>query len=313
MARGGFAMVEDQERKVLEWMAIFKQLYEDVDSARSPEHLWLAVMAHCSCMGEAIRKNAYSDLLYHTMHTFSWMCSFVNKLNTLEEDVFALTGCLSGIVALKYPDYCGYCKLRICACHAGEVDSVVDKAPDYGKLVKDRAKIVFKDYSLGEWLRTFDRIYGSKVHALPLEIIGFHFLEEAGEVALAVRSLSQLSSIHHQGIEGIDRTFLRVLTTVENVVEKWEECKDCEITYVSEDPAVLRARLVSAKLHLIAETADTFSWLCSVLNKVTDIYKENRFGLVRVENMLQKEYLDENGTPTCPTCGKQSCKCVFFC
>ena len=66
-------------KTITEWMGVFSQLYSEPDSKRTPEQLWIAVMAHSSSIGEEIRKVHFPRLLKFAAHAFCWLCSFVNR------------------------------------------------------------------------------------------------------------------------------------------------------------------------------------------------------------------------------------------
>lgn len=296
-------------------MGVFSELYSKPDFERTPEQIWIAIMAHSSSIGESIRRSAFQELLYYAAHTFCWLCSFVNKCNEVEDDIFSCTESLCGMVSLKYPLKCGHCERDYCQCPAKGVDAQRDKSAQYGRLFEFRKGILksVEEYSIASWKETFRNIYGDRVHIQTPETIGFHFLEEVGEGAVAVRSLSQLRKIVVEGIEGIDATFMNGLTAVDGIVEKYKTCyKPGPIDYTSREPDILKWRIVDAKIRMVIEIGDTFSWFCAIMNKLEDILEASRFKLPSLEEKLNEEYFDDDGNPRCPTCKQKSCECVFF-
>jgi len=301
-------------RKISDWMRIFQELYSDPDLKRTPEQIWLAIMAHCSLIGESIRKVNFLDLLKNAAHMFCWLCSYVNKCNQTKNSVFSFTEDLSELVSLKYPLVCGHCKEARCHCDPTIMDEKKDKAADYKELLRRRKGIfaAVQMYPIDEWQDAFQRIYSEQIHILTLESIGFHFLEEVGEGAMAVRMLSQLRKIVDARIGGIDIAFLNELITVEGIVENYRKYYKSEICYIKKEPDILKWRIVDAKMHMVIEIGDTFSWLCSILNKLRLISKDNEFDLPSLEKKLNEEYFDEAGNSKCPTCEKKPCLCIFF-
>jgi hypothetical protein len=300
-------------RTISDWTKVFHDLYSSADLKRSPEQIWVGTMAYCSQIGEAIRRVDFLDLLKYAAHAFCWMCSYVNKCNQLKDDIFSFNDCLSGMVSLKYPLKCGHCKSSPCKCSPEEMDRIEDKAAHYEALLKERRKTNFKIFTISQWQETFREIYSGKVHILTLDGVGFHFLEEAGEEALAVRMLSQLRRVVDEGIKGVDKGFFNKVSTVEGIVENYKRTKKVKINYTSKDPKMLQARIVDAKMRIVIEAADTFSWFCSILNKLQSISEENQINLNSLEKTLEEEYFDEKGNVRCPTCKKNPCSCIFFC
>ena len=305
-----------ENRPIKDWMEIFSKIYSGMDSKRTPEQIWIAIMAHSSSIGEAIRRFNFKELLYSAAHTFCWLCSFVNKCNKIaNDDIFSYKESLCGMVSLKYPLRCGHCELDPCQCRAIKVDTQSDKSAHYTKLAGYREDILksVETYSISKWKEKFQDIYGDRIHIQTTESIGFHFLEEVGEGAVAVRRLSQLRSICKEGIEGIDASFFKELSTVNGMIENYSKYyKTGIIDYISKDPNMLKRRMVEAKVNLVIEIGDTFSWFCAILNKLDEILETSGFTLSSLEEKLKSEYFDTAGNPRCPTCKGRSCKCIFF-
>jgi len=311
------------DKSVREWMGILKGLYFDKDSQKSPEDVWFAAVGHCNTIGESIRTTILKkDLLTAAAHAFCWICSFINRCHpSLEKDsVFTFDGCLSGVIALKYPNECGHCLKKPCNCNATEIDKVPDKAAHYEKLLQDRNVFKYEGFTVAKWQETFTQIFGNNVHQMTLESIGLHFLEEVGEVVTAVRGLKDLRGILRREIDGLDTAFLNRLTTVEGIVETYvslkrqlpdgEKKEFKQRCFTRDEPLIWKWRLVVAKTALVIEIADTFSWFCSVLNKIQQISNDNEMGLPPLEQRLTEEYF-KDGSPSCPTCRNSKCLCLF--
>lgn len=315
---------KENQRSIKDWMELFKELYSQADSKRTPEQMWIAVMAHTSSIGESIRKIAFESLLKSAAHTFCWLCSFVNKCNSLpEDDMFSISESLCGIVSLKYPNACGHCTDSPCHCDPVKMEREQDKSANYKKLLEKRKRDwdSFKNYSIESYGKMFYDIYYGKLHIQTLENIGFHFLEEIGEAAISVRQLSQLEKITEDASTGIDSAFLKQLTNVEGIVENYVKYgkKPKDIDYASNNPDMLRSRVVNAKMDLVSEIGDSFSWFCAILNKLDSIsksiydYPEKHCEIVKpLEQVLNNEYLDSDDRGICPSCKSNPCKCVFY-
>jgi hypothetical protein len=316
-------MKEQKSRSIKKWMEVFKELYSEVDSKRTPEQMWIAVMAHTSSIGESIRRVAFESLLDSAAHTFCWLCSFVNKCNTLQDDIFSINETLCGIVSLKYPGVCGHCRHRPCDCDPVRMDKGVDKATAYSALfgIRETALKSFEGYSIDNCKKVFYDIYGGLTHIQTLENIGFHFLEEVGEAAVCVRQLSQLRKITADRSTEIDLAFLRELSTVKGIVENYAKHKEPlkHIDYTSREPSMLKARVVGAKMGLVIEIGDSFSWFCAILNKLDFISKsiynnpEEHEDIIRpLEQVLNKVYFVSAGNARCPSCNSNPCNCAFY-
>lgn len=283
--------------------------------------MWIAVMAHTSKIGESIRKFSFESLLKSAAHTFCWLCSFVNKCNALQNDVFSIKESLSGIVSLKYPCACGHCKKNPCSCDPVSMEAKADKSAAYKELLGLRINYLasFEGYSIDQCKEVFYQIFGGKTHIQTLENIGFHFLEEVGETAVCVRQLSQLRKITKDTRTGIDLDFLEKLSTVEGIVENYAKYRKRDIDYASTSPDMLRARVVDAKMGLVVEIGDSFSWFCAILNKLSSISRsiydqpDDHPEILRpLEQVLNSEYLDSQGKAKCPSCKNNPCKCAFY-
>jgi len=311
------------DRSLTQWGEVFEQLYAEKDQARSPVDLWTAAYAHFSHMGEAIRKVHFEELLGAATHAFCWLCSFVLGCRRRERSVFWLQEGLAGVVAMKYPLCCGHCGHQPCNCNPLDMDAHHDKAADYRARLEDRLRLegAWQAWSIEQWKATFAKVYGQQIHQMSLETVGFHFLEEAGEAAKAIRSLQQLSEVSDNDLACEPAKLFGELSTAEGIVELHEKHKtvDTQHRMGESQPEVIMARLVQAKMEMVVEVADTFSWFCSVLNKVYAIAKncmsDQNGGSCNIahrgfEERLAAEYL-RDGHPICKACGTNPCACVF--
>jgi len=256
-------------RLVSAWMEDFAKLYSESDRGRTPEEFWIATMAHCSIIGESIRKVDYPGLMKAAAHTFCWMCCYVYHCNNTEDLLFRCMHNLCDVVFFKFPLVCGHCHGTPCKCDPFKIDRIPDKATDYKWLLHQwKANRKSEGHSIQEWLDNFKEIYGGRIHLQTLESIGFHFLEEAGEEAMAVRQLVQMRGVLNR-VKGLDKAFLEKISSIEGLVEEYQTCpKDEEgklkINMKSKNLVDVKTRLVKAKMDFVIELADTFSWFPSV-------------------------------------------------
>lgn len=312
------AMKAAEDMPIKGWMEVFRQIYQEVDSKRTPVQMWVAATAHFTTMGEAIRRMNFTDLMHSAAHAFCWMCSFILACEKVERSVFSLKESFSDVVGCKYPLCCGHCQASPCACKPKDMDKEANKAAGYRVLLERRAKhrTTLDAYSVSAWAGDFNDIYGQHVHMLPLESIGFHFLEEAGEELTAIRDLLQLEKVLREHIPGIDEAFLGQLATFEGVVALYEQYESQKPEMQKRGPEAVKTRLVHAKVDMFVEFADTFSWFCSIQNKVMSIarncgeikcaFKQEAFA-----KKMEDEYLPD-GKPRCPSCRACPCDCLFY-
>jgi hypothetical protein len=197
------------------------------------------------------------------------------------------------------------------------MDSRPNKAARYKSLLERWRHVNWHELTISDWQKEFRSIYGGQVHVLPLEVIGFHFLEEAGETAMAIRSLQELRKAPEAGVDGVDGKFLARLSSVPDIVGLYDEYHQQyggKTEPASQDAGEIRNRLVKAKMDLVIELADTFSWFCSVLHKVKSIAENCKndcdYAMKSFDEMLKREYLPQN-KPLCPTCHASPCRCKF--
>jgi len=318
--------MEKVNKSIKEWMGVFKDLYYVADSDRTPEQMWTAVMAHCSSIGESIRKVAFKDLMKSAAHTFCWLCSFINKCNSLPtNDIFSYSDSLSEIVTLKYPNRCGHCIEAPCSCNPVKMEAVKDKSGDYRKLLdlRNRDLGAFSGYSIDKFQDMFYDIYCERGHIQTLENTGFHFLEEIGEASVNIRKLSQLRNVAADEGSGVDENFLTQISSVDQIVKSYIEYyedyfkEENLILYTSKKSKMIKARIIEAKMGLVSEIGDSFSWFCGVLNKVDSISKSiwdfpENYNIRTLEEQLIEEYYNDDGYPICPTCKGNPCQCIFY-
>ncbi|GAI82034.1 unnamed protein product [marine sediment metagenome] len=105
--------------------------------------------------------------------------------------------------------------------------------------------------------------------------------------------------------------------------KKYKVDKDKEvikrIDLTSNDPDLIKLRLVKSKMDFVIELADTFSWYCAVLLKLQEIieYEDLDDELLKtfhIEESLKKVYESRSTDEPlkCYACGATECKCKFL-
>lgn len=207
-----------------DYVDIVRIVWKEIHFRRSIHDHVLHVLDHASKLGEAIRRRNVDLILGEMAETTNWLFGFVGKLNddkTGWESRFNIPTKFSRMIWDKYPDLCPHCFERIYSLNEGKKsaeDVVIDIKGkckhcllDYPR-VEERstgglsqpqkrqlAKLSEKkrrDYaqktsmeipkSLQEMEAMFHRIYESNTALATMEQIGFHILEEAGEMGRAV-------------------------------------------------------------------------------------------------------------------------------
>jgi hypothetical protein len=315
------------------WAEAFEKLYGAPDRVRAPEEIWIATMAHCASIGESIRKADFVELMEYAPRAFGWMISLSARLRETDDLLFRCDNTFCQCVYFKFPDCCGHCTHDVCDCKPLDMDAKKDKSAKYKTLLEkwDRhnhdASIV--NYTIDQWLDVFRGIYAGRIHLQTMETLGFHFLEEAGEEASAIRELMQLRGVLDQDDVGITEADLNGLVTIPQIADEYiklgANAVDGKppIDLTARDRANIYARIVSAKMNLIVELADTFSFFCSILIKLSHLTiskaKNQKTGEetpvyfgADLEEALVALYGDPVAGLRCPVCRQPACTCVFF-
>ena len=153
-----------------DWQDMFEEIYGARNAHIDISKMWLKVVAESSKIARLIRKEDHKQLREAIPDFFAWFFSFANLYNTNLEDA----------IWDKFPGVCPYCeKAELCNCLAN-VHSVYNKSnlADIRKRTRRN-----KPTALVEWISMFNRIYGNINRIVDQDKIGFHFLEEVGEVA----------------------------------------------------------------------------------------------------------------------------------
>ena len=159
-----------QPQTLNEWQDMFADIYGARNLDIEVSEMWLKIVAESSKIARLIRKENHKDLREAIPDFFAWFFAFADRYNVYLEDV----------IWEKFPGVCPYCeKQEYCSCLANK-HSVYDKK-NLNIIRKKNEKN--KPKTLTEWIGMLTLIYGNVNTIVDQDKIGFHFLEEVGEVA----------------------------------------------------------------------------------------------------------------------------------
>jgi NTP pyrophosphatase (non-canonical NTP hydrolase) len=272
-----------------EWANEFWEVYGPNDIKRSLADVWLMAVEDSSRVGEALRRQEYETGLRSLCHSFVWVLSFCNKL-AKDPDIppqfrSPAFRTVSDIVWEFYPQSCKTCTERACYCFTRREKLSAEEREK--RLAKARQEEV-RPFALDDWMGMLGHIYDMPNSTKSLEEVGFHYLEEIGEVARATRRLDEYPPPTGRRID-----------------------------------AELRAR----QRNLVEEIADSISWTSAVLRRMANIAANFGFlfrrparrtagshsgleGRLRLPTLLWTEYKGEElGHIACATCARRPCGC----
>jgi len=198
-----------------------------------------------------------------------------------------------------------------------------------------------RNFSISDWLKTFDGIYQNNTQLQSLSTIGFHLLEEAGEESRAIRHLVQLRDLSIQK-KTITKEFIRNTGDVTTLICQYDKFhrevnefflkKSYSKVYrkrfyrKTDEEIFLKYRLLRAKMDLVNELADTFTWFSSVILKFLHMAKnmdkskwftkEISLDYDILDERIAKEYSlsieEEEKNPKCHSCDKTECECKYY-
>lgn len=274
-----------------DWVEEFYEIYRLKDKKRTIPEMWLHLQENASKVGEALRRNEYGLALRELAHVFCWLCSFVAKCNDEDQPAkymnraYLLKRKFWDIVWHKYPNACYRCGGSPCECLKWGKDlERKDRQIKIAKRLEDmRKQKPTTPPTVDQLVERFRLIYENTHYAIPIEYLGFHFLEEVGEVAREILNLAPF--------EGKD---LEKLTKPES------------------------KKLTELQTKLADELADAFSWIACLLIKL-DFFSEtmwNYYGLKRkrkkitLPEIVWNEYKSRRGDfLNCPHCKERPCRC----
>jgi len=286
-----------------------RDVWVDFHDVRITLDYALHVFDHASKLGEAIRKDELDITFDELAELTNWLFSLVAKLGGNKpgwESVFNINTKLSDMIWAKYPGICCHCLERNyslkgkmpeqpykpyqrCEClinypgveYRHDREEIKQKRRDFARRVR-----FAKPKTLAGMEKMFSTIYEANVAVWTIESIGFHLLEEVGELGRAL----------------IDLYTFRI-----------EDEKGSTLIKTKKD-------------SLCDEIAETFSWICSLTAKLRQLFKSTDDyykSLVRVKeaetNLAQTIHLEwaiwkkyrhpDSYKYRCTYCGNSPCTC----
>jgi NTP pyrophosphatase (non-canonical NTP hydrolase) len=293
-------------------------IYSEKDSMRSLWDVWLHATHHAASIGEEVRKEKPGEDLLEEIADFAmWLFTFVGKIygsvnptidehlyNRFEENMIRTDMTFSQIMWNKYPYMCPVCfwhrnqegiaKTSVefakkCDCMIYEVENRDQSAKKIHvdalrKYAEDN--IIRMPSNVDEWQEMFKNIFEVNLRHIDLVDIGFHLLEEVGEVSDAM---------------------VRMYTY-----------KDANGERPSPDLFHWRQKMLEE------EIADVASWLFTLVNNLSFIpeivdafqkylYKSQPYNIekeVKLSKIIWNRYGNEDMKDFyCPYCKERKCSC----
>lgn len=276
-----------------EWADRVYELYGHHNKDRTIPEIWLSVIQFASEIAEGIRRLEIFEMDKAMAHTFFWFCTFYNQCNRVvsKYSPFFVEEKLWKVIGFKYPHMCGRCRSNPCDCGKKQVEIEFGSYKDLHHPDLERARRIFRGstYTLKDWMIMFSEIFSNANYRMDLEDIGFHLMEEVGEVSKAIRQLSELKRLP------------RDPTKREKVLRRRERLKE----------------------SMLEELGDVFSFLNGLVVKLAFItmgitgedYQERLKGAEDyLQNIIVKEYEDDKKPEQirCPDCEDSPCTCEFY-
>lgn len=291
------------------YVGIVRDVWSDLHGRRTTLDYALHLFDHASKLGEAIRKDELDRIFDELAELTNWLFSFVAKLGDEKagwEAVFNMKARFSDMVWAKYPGTCCHCLEReykatgripeepykpykkcTCLINYPSVEDREDREEIKQKRREFAEKVKYaKPKTLAGTEKMFREIYAANVSVWTIESIGFHLLEEVGEIG---RSLIDIYTARGSNNHS--------LTSIE-----------------------------TRQANLCDEIAETFSWICSLtaklkqLFKPTDDYYKSLVTVkeaaptlaktIHLEWAIWKKYRNpDNYRYRCTYCGHSPCTC----
>jgi len=197
---------------VNDYVDIVRHIWAPIHRRRTTLGYAFHLFDHASKLGEAIRKEELNEILLEVAELTNWLFGFVAKLNDKKSDweaLFNIDVPFSDMIWAKYPWSCGHCVEReylateqlpekplkncVCLMDYPKVEHRVDRdtAKEARRQFAENNKM-YMPTTLGEMEGMFHTIYGANISIWTIESIGFHLLEEVGEIGRALVDLFTL-------------------------------------------------------------------------------------------------------------------------
>lgn len=278
------------EASLNQWQNHFEKIYGKRNKGKDPEVLWFRVFENASKVAESLRRYQYGEAMQFVSHVLCWLSGFCSRTDRN----------IGRIVWEKYPSVCPYCrkdtehKVKSCTCQAHRVEIEEAATHKKGTMIDEGTLEYFREHfkkprTLDRWVNMFAKLYGNSNYAASIEHIGFHLMEEIGEVGRAWRRKQEFA------------------TRVQKKLEKDTDIEKAKTQF---------------EMDIDYEIADIFSWLCALVNKISWIIEaaenfgksanEIKFrsrGAVHFEmpEVTLSSFVFAEYGKGCPNCGKMTC------
>lgn len=158
-----------------EWHEMFMDIYGERNKKMTRSEIWLHLVEEAGEVADDLRYEDFEKLQEDLPDVLAWLCGFAGAVlgRNLEE-----------IVWEWYPSICPRCgKEKLCTCIA----QIPRPSKDLELLKRFRRSEQKKPSSLEGWQEMFTEIYGNINKIMSRSAIGFHLMEEIGEVAREIR------------------------------------------------------------------------------------------------------------------------------
>lgn len=178
--------------KLSDWQAMFEAIYGHRNRPAGENSVWFRVLEE---VGEVVRESRYRDadqIRYQLPDIIAWLCAFcsVKELR------------LSEIAWERYREGCPRCKAKPgCVCPPTKLGRELSPEKTAGgkrrRKPMEREPELFKqeDWTIGEWERFLDLIYGERNDHLEWLDIAGRITEHAGEVAKIIRQRQETDEL----------------------------------------------------------------------------------------------------------------------
>lgn len=168
-----------------QWVEMFEGIYGAANKNRSDEHILLRVLESVALLGENIRKGqlqkqqeddgSYTGIVVNLAKTFAWFNALSSRYGSLDDMLWE-----------KYPGRCSSCLVENeCSCLDAPYTGNKDEKMRVLETARDDTEK--RPVTVYDWQRLFHKLYGKANADQTLEQIGYHLVEEVGEVARALR------------------------------------------------------------------------------------------------------------------------------
>lgn len=156
-----------------EWQDLFNDIYGEKNKRLDTYKIWMHVVEEVGEVARQLRKENYDELRKSLPDVFAWLCAFCNHRSIkLEEAVW-----------YKFPAICPFCgRESRCIC-------IAESYPSYepARWVHYRNRRERRPVTMQDWYNMFKEIYGNVNRIVMTPSVGFHLMEEIGEMAKQLR------------------------------------------------------------------------------------------------------------------------------